>query len=74
MNRIRSYICDHPRLRAVDYDEAYHWQVHCPDCGFDGRMTQAEWRARRTKALSPALSKLLVKDEGAESGRAVRAR
>jgi hypothetical protein len=73
MNRIQSYVCDHPRLRAVDYDETYHWTVACPDCGHSGRMTQAEWRLRR-KGLTPALSKLLIKDEGADSGRAVRVR
>src|SRR5688572_27208884 len=73
MNRIQSYVCDHPRLRSVDYDDTYHWTVSCPDCSHTGRMTQAEWRLRR-KGLTPALSKLLVKDEGADSGRAVRVR
>jgi hypothetical protein len=38
--------CTHPRLRATDYDETYHWVVVCKDCQWTGTMTQGEWRRR----------------------------
>ncbi len=54
--------CAHPRLRARDYDEAYHWLVSCPDCGHRAALSQAEWRARRPRRPSPQV--VALTDQG----------
>ncbi|MCO5171100.1 MAG: hypothetical protein M9894_32655 [Planctomycetes bacterium] len=73
MNRIRGYVCDHPRLRAVDYDdEAFQWEVTCADCGRRSTLSQAEWRLWQ-RAHAPARpAALVVGHDVAESGRAPR--
>lgn len=75
MNRIRDLVaCGHARLRAVDYDESYHWLAACVECGATLSMTQREWAAWM-KAHAPAQARpaaLVVGDEPASSGRAPR--
>lgn len=73
MNRILDHICDHPRQRAVEYDdEACRWEVACPDCGRRTTFSQAGWRLWQ-RAHAPARPPaLLVGVEAAESGRAPR--
>ena len=62
--------CTHPRLRALDYDESYHWVVLCKDCGWKGTMTQGEWRKRLlSHGLGTSKVKLCVDVGPDHSGR-----
>lgn len=62
--------CTHPRLKATDYDETYHWVVVCKDCTWRGTMTQQEWRRRLlSHGLGTAKIPLTVDTAKDESGR-----
>jgi hypothetical protein len=66
---MKTIVCSHPRLRALDYDEdTFHWVVSCKDCGHTGTMTQAEWRkTQRSRVGTPSSASLRAFDD--KSGR-----